>query len=137
MIFLQTAVPLIEEILILGWLLLGTGGLISVSSIITLHKKGTSKITDCGLYGIIRHPMYLGGLIMFLSHSFFGQNWVIILNSVIGSICCYLIILSGDQRNIEKFGEDYNNYMKKVPRINFIIGIKRYLQNNAHANIRN
>jgi protein-S-isoprenylcysteine O-methyltransferase Ste14 len=125
MTLLQFAVPVIEELIVIGWIVLGIGALFVVLSVFTLRRKGTSQVTDSGVYGIVRHPMYLGGLVMFFSHVFFGQNLMIVFNTVIGVICCYLIILSGDQRNIEKFGDEYEQYMQKVPRMNFIAGIFR------------
>jgi protein-S-isoprenylcysteine O-methyltransferase Ste14 len=125
MILLQFAVPAIEELIVIGWGVLGIGASFVVLSILTLRRKGTSKVIDSGVYGIVRHPMYLGGLIMFLSHILFGQNWMIAITTFIGVICCYFIILSGDQRNIEKFGDEYKSYMKSVPRMNFFAGILR------------
>jgi len=128
MLLLQFAAPAIGELVVIGWVVLGIGALFVVLSVLTLRGKGTSKVTDSGVYSIVRHPMYLGGLVMFLSHVFFGQNWMTAINTVIGVICCYLIILSGDQRNVEKFGDEYKNYMQKVPRMNFIAGILRLVR---------
>lgn len=128
MLLLLFAAPAIKELIIIGWIILGIGALFVVLSMLTLRGKGTSKVTDSGVYGIVRHPMYLGGLLMFLSHAFFGQNWMTAINTVIGVICCYLIILSGDQRNIEKFGDEYKAYMKRVPRANFLLDIIRHLR---------
>ena len=128
MLLLQFAVPVIEELIVLGWIVLGIGALFVVLSMLTLRGKGTSKVTDSGVYGVVRHPMYLGGLVMFFSHIFFGQNWMTAVNTVIGVVCCYFIILSGDQRNIEKFGDEYKGYMQKVPRMNFFAGIFRLVR---------
>ena len=128
MLLLQFASPVIVELFYLGWVIFGIGALFVVFSILTLRGEGASRVTDSGVYGIVRHPMYLGGLIMFFSHLFFGQNWMIGVNTVIGIVCCYLVILSGDQRNLEKFGEDYMRYMERVPRINFIAGIVKNMR---------
>lgn len=128
MLLLLFAAPAIKELTVIGWIVLGIGALFVVLSMLTLRGKGTSKVTNSGVYGIVRHPMYLGGLLMFLSHAFFGQNWMTAINTVIGVICCYLIILSGDQRNIEKFGDEYKLYMQKVPKMNFIAGILRLVR---------
>lgn len=121
-------VPVIAGLLVVGWIVLGIGALFVILSVVTLRRKGTADVTDSGVYGIVRHPMYLGGMVMFLSHIFFGQNWIIIVSTVVGMVCCYLLIRSGDQRNIEKFGDDYKRYMQKVPRMNFAVGILRLLR---------
>ena len=119
---------IIKELIVVGWIILGIGALFVVFSIVTLRRKGISKIIDSGVYSIVRHPMYVGGMVMFFSHIFFGQNLIVVISTIIAIICCYFIILSGDQRNIEKFGDDYKRYMQKVPRMNFLLGIIRLLR---------
>ena len=120
--------PFIEELITVGWILLGIGAVFVLLSVFTLRRKGTSNVTESGVYGVVRHPMYLGGMVMYLSHIFFGQNWIVLISTVVGVYCCYLLIQSEDQKNIDKFGDDYKRYRGKVPGINFIIGVKRMLQ---------
>lgn len=119
---------IVKELIVVGWVILGIGALFVVFSIVTLRRKGISKIIDSGVYSIVRHPMYVGGMVMFFSHIFFGQNLIVVISTIIAIVCCYLIILSGDQRNIEKFGDDYKRYMQKVPRMNVLLGIIRLLR---------
>ena len=120
--------PSIEELVDVGWIIFGVGAFLYVLSVFTLRRKGVSSIVESGIYGIVRHPMYLGAMVMFFSHIFLGQNWIVAIGTIVAIACCYLIILSGDQRNIEKFGDDYRHYMEKVPRINFVLGITRLLR---------
>ncbi len=126
--WLLDIVPIIKELVVVGWIILVIGALFVLLSIFTLRIKGTSNIIDSGIYGIVRHPMYLGGIVMFLSHIFLLQNWIIVISAIVAIVCVYLIILSADQLNIEKFGDDYRRYMQKVPRVNFLLGIIRLLQ---------
>jgi len=121
--------PSIKKLVVLGYIILGIGALFFILSVFTLRKKGISHVVDSGIYSIVRHPMYLGAMIMFFSHIFFGQNWIVVISAIIAIMCCYLIIKSGDQRNIEKFGEHYKLYMQKVPRMNFFAGIIRQIKN--------
>lgn len=65
---------------------------------------------------------------MFFSHVLLGQNWIVVISTIVGIACCYLIILSADQRNIEKFSDDYRHYMQSVPRMNLLMGIVRQLR---------
>lgn len=120
--------PIIKGFVVIGWVILGIGALFVVLSIFMLRRKGVSKIIDSEVYGVVRHPMYIGGMVMFFSHIFFGQNLIVVISSIVGIVCCYLIILSADQRNIEKFGDDYRTYMANVPRMNFLLGIIRLLR---------
>jgi len=127
MIIMNLFPPTVEKLVVVGYIILGIGALFFILSVFTLRKKGTSHVVDSGIYGIVRHPMYLGAMVMFFSHIFFGQNWIVVISTVIAIMCCYLIIKSGDQRNIENFGEDYKIYMQKVPGMNFFAGIVRLI----------
>ena len=120
--------PTIKELVVVGYTILGIGALFFILSVSTLRRKGTSNVVDSGIYGIVRHPMYLGGMVMFFSHIFLGQNWIVATSTIIAIVCCYLIIQFGDQRNIERFGDDYKRYMQKVPRMNLLIGIIRLVR---------
>ena len=119
--------PIIEELVVAGWIILVIGIIFVILSISTLRRKGVNRIAKSGIYCIVRHPMYVGGIVLFLSHIFFFQHWIIIINSFIAIVCVYMNIRLEDQRNIDKFGDDYKNYMKKVPRMNFLSGIIRIL----------
>ncbi len=120
--------PIIEELIVVGWVIFGIGALFYTLSVVTLVRKGVSNIVDSRIYGIVRHPMYLGAMAMFFSHIFLGQNWVVVIGTIVAILCCYLIIQSEDQQNIEKFGDKYKRYMERVPRTNFLLGIIRLLR---------
>lgn len=118
----------IEEMVLVGWIVFGVGAFLYGLSILALRKKGVGNIVDSGVYGVVRHPMYLGAMIMFLSHVFLGQNWIVAIGTIVAIVCCYLISLSDEEQNLEKFGDDYKRYMQKVPRMNFVVGVIRLLR---------
>jgi len=129
---LMDVAPLVEWLFALGWIVLGAGAVLVTLSIVTLRRKGTSHVIDSGVYGVVRHPMYLGGLVMFISHIFFGQNWAVAVNTVVGVCCCYLLISSEDQRIGERYGDEYTRYRQKVPKMNLVAGIMRSLRRRRH-----
>jgi len=106
--------PVIGEFVAVGWIIFVFGALFFILSVITLRIRGVSKLVDSGVYRIVRHPMYLGAIMMFLSHIFLGQNWIVVIGGFVAIVCCYLIILSSDERNIEKFSDDYKRYMQST-----------------------
>ena len=55
------------------------------------------------------------------------QDWIIILMGIPIIPLTYIDLIRADKDAIEKFGDDYKTYMKKVPRANFLIGILRRL----------
>jgi protein-S-isoprenylcysteine O-methyltransferase Ste14 len=124
-IFINITPPIIRGLIYVGFVLLAAGIFLFILAVITLRSKGTNRVIDTGIYGIVRHPIYLAGMIMFLSHVFLGQHWVVLISTAIAIVCCYVIMAYGDVRNIEKFGNDYLEYMKKVPRMNFLSGLTR------------
>lgn len=126
-IFINIIPPTIKVLVYVGFMLLGAGIILLIVAIVTLRRKGTAKVIDTGIYGIVRHPIYLAAMIMFLSHIFLGQHLVVIISTAAAIICCYLSMIYGDQYNIEKFGDGYAQYMKRVPRMNLISGLTRHI----------
>jgi protein-S-isoprenylcysteine O-methyltransferase Ste14 len=117
-----------EELVVIGYSIFGIGAFLYILSVFTLRGKGISNIVDSGIYGVVRHPLYLGAMTMFFSHIFLGQNWIVAVGTVVALVCCYLIILLDEEKNLEKFGDDYKRYMEKAPRTNFVVGIIRLLR---------
>jgi protein-S-isoprenylcysteine O-methyltransferase Ste14 len=56
------------------------------------------------------------------------QHWIIILLGIPVIPLIYVDLIKADEVAIKKFGNDYEQYMKKVPRANFILGIIRCIQ---------
>jgi len=70
-----------------------------------------------GIYGIIRNPIGLATLIIFLGITLLKLSF----SSICGWIILILCILAGkteEKENLEKFGDNYKEYMKKVPMWN-------------------
>ncbi|HEY46793.1 MAG TPA: isoprenylcysteine carboxylmethyltransferase family protein [Anaerolineae bacterium] len=111
----------------IGWILLGIGlFLIAVSTYTLISNRGKGLI-DWGIYGIVRHPMYVGAMLAFLSWVFFLPHWLTLLIASINIVIVYLFILQGERRNLELFGSDYESYIENVPRVNFIAGFLKSL----------
>ena len=123
----------IEKLRYAGWIILAVGLVLIFLPKFAFRSKGnvekekdwteTSVLVDTGIYSVIRHPLYLGWLLMYLAIIFWSQHWLTIIIGIIGMICVYLISRQEDQRLVEKFGDDYKDYMQKVPRMNFLSGI--------------
>ena len=79
----------------------------------TVEVQENQKVIDTGLYGIVRHPMYMTTLLLFLSMP-------LVLGSVLSFIImlAYIPIIAKRIRNEEKVLEDglagYAEYMKRV-----------------------
>ncbi|MCR4676449.1 MAG: isoprenylcysteine carboxylmethyltransferase family protein [Sphaerochaetaceae bacterium] len=79
----------------------------------TVEVQENQKVIDTGLYGIVRHPMYMSTLLLFLSMPF-------VLGSIIsfGILLLYIPIIARRIRNeeqvLEKGLQGYTEYKKKV-----------------------
>ena len=88
----------------------------------------TTVVVDTGIYAVVRHPLYLGWLLMYVALILLSQHWLIVIIGIPGMVCVYLISRQEDQRLIEKFGDEYKDYMQKVPRMNLLVGIIRLVR---------
>ena len=79
----------------------------------TVEVQENQKVIDTGLYGVVRHPMYMSTLFLFLSMP-------LVLGSVISFVIMllYIPIISKRIRNeeqvLEKGLEGYTDYEKRV-----------------------
>ena len=114
---------------VLAWFLLGFGVVLIVLSIATFASNRKAGLIEWGIYGIVRHPMYLGATVLFLSWIFFQPHWIIVIISSVNIAIVYWFIVQGERQNIAKFGDAYRIYMKTVPRLNLLAGMFRHIQN--------
>lgn len=119
--------PAFNFFIYLGWIILFLGFILVVFSIMTLRKRGIKCLIENGVYSIVRHPLYVGGMVMFFSHIFFFQHWFFILDSFIAIWIIYQIILWEEKELLNKYPHKYGEYSKRVPRINFISGAFKQL----------
>jgi protein-S-isoprenylcysteine O-methyltransferase Ste14 len=93
----------------------------------------TTAMTTDGVYEIVRHPLYLGWLLLYPAVIFLSQNWLVIIMGCLGSACMVQIARLEDASLIEKFGNPYKKYMNTVPRLNFFEGILKLLKRNKSS----
>lgn len=89
----------------------------------------TTKLVTSGVYSIVRHPQFLAGILISISSTLISQHWIVGILGIPVVIILYKDIFRADKTAVEKFGKDYENYMKKVPRMNFILGVIRIFVN--------
>jgi len=79
----------------------------------TIEVQEDQKVIDTGLYGIVRHPMYMATVLLFLSMP-------LVLGSLISFLImfCYIPIIAKRIRNEEQVLAEglagYEEYRKKV-----------------------
>ena len=88
----------------------------------------TRAAVDQGLYAITRHPQYLGYLFLVCGFALLAQHWVAVLLAVVGATFFYLQAVREERYCLAQLGEPYEQYLGRVPRFNFILGIVHLMQ---------
>jgi len=119
----------------LGWVCLWMSAIFGWLPIFAFKKYGrvskgksyvhTQTLVDQGVYSIVRHPQYLAGIFISAGLYLIAPYWGNLTLGVINTIQYVYATYQEDQNLIKKFGDDYLNYMKGVPRLNFVRGFIR------------
>jgi protein-S-isoprenylcysteine O-methyltransferase Ste14 len=127
----------ISVLLYIGWIIWVLSIIFGWLPIFVLKKQGgvekgksyvhTTSLVTTGIYSIIRHPQYTAGLLFSLALILMSQSVLIVIIGAVVSILLYIDIIIADKHELAKFGQEYERYMKDVPRTNFLLGIIRLL----------
>jgi len=125
----------------LGWLTIIGSILLATMGWQQLKKEGrelegasplmSTELVDTGIYSVVRHPQYLGFLMVVPALMLLSQHWLSVVLGVPGSLLFYMDVRKADRMLSEKFGEDYRKYMEDVPGLNLIAGVLRLLSARA------
>jgi len=88
----------------------------------------TGVVVERGLYAITRHPQYLGYIFLACGFALLSQHWVAVLLAFVGATFLYLQAVREERYCIAQLGDPYEQYLRRVPRLNFILGIVSLLQ---------
>ena len=75
------------------------------------------KIVTTGVYCIVRHPQYFGGLLAHVGVSFLLSTRYSLLVTPLMLVLVYLISKKEEEELIREFGKEYKEYTKKVPML--------------------
>ncbi len=119
----------------IGWILLIPSFLLLTLPANILRKYGnapeeeswvhTISLVNRGAYAIIRHPLYLGWIMMSLALVLVSQYW---LSAFLSGIIFPLVLTEihrEDEFNEIKFGQEYSRYQQDVPMLNVFAGLWR------------
>jgi protein-S-isoprenylcysteine O-methyltransferase Ste14 len=124
---------------IIAWVVWAVGMVLVMAPIVMFPRRGgvakgksfvhTTRLVDTGIYAIVRHPQYTGGIYaIFLTNFLANPHWLFAVLGVAGIVVVYLGCVEEDKLLIKKFGDDYKAYMERVPRTNFWLGITRLVR---------
>jgi protein-S-isoprenylcysteine O-methyltransferase Ste14 len=136
--------PGFEVLARVGQVCLGMSAIFGVLPIYIFRRRGgvpkgqsyikTTLLVDSGLYAIVRHPQNCTAwLLINLGVMSIAQHWSSLALGLASMVLAYADTFKADQKCIEKFGEAYRQYMRRVPRVNFVLGLIRLVWRKASA----
>jgi len=115
-----------DTFFIIGTILVIVGLIIRISSILTLKEQFTYTVTkiedhkliETGLYKIVRHPGYLGQLIIFLGIAISLSNWMSVIFMITSVSIGYVYRIKIEEKfMIEQLGDKYLEYQNRTKRL--------------------
>lgn len=108
--------------LVPGWLFFigaavyAAGILFLIFSVVSFAAPSENGINLNGIYRMSRNPMYVAYFVFFTGCSLLAQSSVLFVLVLAFQISSHWIILSEERWCIQKFGEEYRQYMGRVRR---------------------
>lgn len=121
-----------------GWAIVPVGLLFMVSPGIYFPRKGrpqegkttmdTTVLVDSGTYGIVRHPQFLGSVMLMSASILVSQHWLSAIVGIPIAIWGYIEYIPKEEKGLAiRFGDDYRRYKQRVPKFNPLVGVIRLL----------
>lgn len=111
---------------VLGWL-----------PIMLFRKKGgvaegqsyvkTTRLVSDRLYSVVRHPQYLALILIGLACGCLTPHWATFAGAAVILAAAYAAMLFEEAWLVEQFGEEYREYMRRVPRANLLWGLMKLI----------
>ena len=115
---------------VLGIILLIIGGTLRITSRRTLTKAGFTMVNSCklqivknqrlitdGVYSHVRHPLYLGEINRNIGFALLFTSLYGLVVMIIANIFLIMRIKIEEQMLIDKFGKEYEKYIKKTRKL--------------------
>jgi protein-S-isoprenylcysteine O-methyltransferase Ste14 len=75
------------------------------------------KVVTTGVYAVVRHPQYLGGLLAHVGFSVLLSGWYSLLSTPLVAAVVYLISRKEEAELTREFGQEYLDYKRKTPML--------------------
>jgi protein-S-isoprenylcysteine O-methyltransferase Ste14 len=82
----------------------------------TSATRKEHKLVTSGPYRWVRHPLYTVGSSMFVAFGLMADNWFIIALGILAFIGMAMRTPKEEANLVEKFGDEYREYMKRTGR---------------------
>jgi protein-S-isoprenylcysteine O-methyltransferase Ste14 len=84
-----------------------------LSPLVRIQTERIHKVVTTGVYGIVRHPMYLGGLLLFIgTPMLLGSAYGVVIGLLLTFLLVFRIV--GEEKMLNNELEGYSAYKKRV-----------------------
>jgi protein-S-isoprenylcysteine O-methyltransferase Ste14 len=80
-----------------------------------LQRKKETLVTS-GPYHYVRNPIYLGAFTFIIALALVAANWLLLLPALVLIMIIYSQVGKEELMLIDRFGDEYREYMKRTPR---------------------
>jgi protein-S-isoprenylcysteine O-methyltransferase Ste14 len=116
-----------------GWILMVPSFLLMTLSMASLDRVGKAngdgtsqpRLVETGLYGVVRHPFYLGWALMAVSIALVSQLWLSIVLMLLQLVVVWWAVREEESLNLGAFKDSYASYQVRVPAMNLFQGAYR------------
>jgi len=81
------------------------------------RQKAEDALVTTGPYRYVRNPIYLGSFSLMVAQALVAANWLVLLPALPIIMVIYMQISGEEAMLIERFGDEYREYMKRTPRL--------------------
>jgi len=99
-----------------GYRTLGKNWVHALESSKFLERKSETLVTS-GPYHYVRNPIYLGSFTFIVALALVASNWLLLLPTLVLITIIYAQIAKEELMLIDRFGDEYREYMKRTPRL--------------------
>lgn len=88
----------------------------------------TSRVVERGPYTVVRHPQYLGYILLLVGFVLLSQHLLTALPAAV-AVAALVVHTAQEERQCERrMGDAYRAYARRVPRFNLLLGVLRLVR---------
>jgi protein-S-isoprenylcysteine O-methyltransferase Ste14 len=88
----------------------------------------TTTVVAVGPYAVVRHPQYLGYILLVLGFALLSQHLLTALLSAIAIGTLWVHTIREERQCERRLGDEYQAYARRVPRFNLLLGLVRWMR---------
>lgn len=99
-----------------GLAVYGAGLVLLILSVVAFAAPASGGVNQTGIYRLSRNPMYVAYFLYFLGCALLARSLVLLTLVLLFQAAAHWIILAEERWCLQRFGEEYCSYMKRVRR---------------------